>query len=149
MSDPTARAGQPDGPMPREERDLVRELAQQVAEIAAGAANEAIRRRWRDVNALRRPDRAPVWCRPVGCWQEIMPPESLLCRDPWLRGLENRFRQVLFKHEIGDDSPVDAHFAVEAVVDADPPDLWGVEIRRRRSGAARCPRRAVHIRRRR
>ncbi|HRU04398.1 MAG TPA: hypothetical protein P5137_01325 [Candidatus Brocadiia bacterium] len=49
----------------RRERDVVRELARQVAEIANSAENAAAERRWRDTNALRKPDRPPVWRRSV------------------------------------------------------------------------------------
>ena len=62
----------------RKERDCVRQLAARVAEIAHEPRMEAITRRWRDVNALRKPDRAPVWCRPVGCWNEIIPEDALV-----------------------------------------------------------------------
>jgi hypothetical protein len=116
------------------ERERVRDLARRVAEAAADPAMEAIRRRWRDVNALRRPDRAPVWCRPVGCWKEILPPESLCCADPYLRGLEHHFQQTLWKHELGDDSPVEPFFDVGVAMSVDPPSLWGVPIRHRPSG---------------
>jgi hypothetical protein len=49
-----------------DERAYVRDLATQVSEIAHSPENAAIVKRWRDVNALRTPDRAPVWCRLVG-----------------------------------------------------------------------------------
>ena len=42
---------------------LVRELASRIMAYATSVACEARRQRWRDVNELRRPDRAPVWCR--------------------------------------------------------------------------------------
>ena len=119
---------------PTYERALVRELAGQVAEIAAEPRMAAIMRRWRDVNALRVPDRAPVWCRPVGCWAEILPPESLVCRHPWLRALEYGFRQILYKRQLDDDTPVAPTFEVPAVFDAQPENIWGVEITRRQSG---------------
>ena len=61
------------------EKDYIRELARRVAEIAAGDENAAIQQRWRDVNALRKPDRAPVWCRPVGAWDEILPDDAQEC----------------------------------------------------------------------
>jgi len=114
------------------QRAYIRELARQVAEIAASRENALIQRRWRDVNALRRPDRAPVWCRPVGAWSELLPEESLHCTDPWLRSVEVDFRRTLIKHEIGDDSPVEPYFPVPAIWDCDPPTIWGMEIKRRR-----------------
>jgi hypothetical protein len=111
-----------------DEREWVRELATKVAEIALGPQNATIQKRWRDVNALRKPDRAPVYCRPVGCWSEIIAPESLKCKDPWLRGWESEFRQLLYKHDIDDDTPFDPYFTVPAQIDVDPPNQWGVQI---------------------
>ena len=111
------------------QRTYIRELASQVAEIAASQENALIQCRWRDVNALRRPDRAPVWCRPVGAWGELLPEESLRCADPWLRSIEGDFRRTLIKHEIGDDSPVEPYFPVPAIFDCDPPNIWGLEIK--------------------
>jgi hypothetical protein len=116
-----------------DERSLVRELARQVAEIAAERRMQEITQRWRDVNALRRPDRAPVWCRPVGCWKELLPKETLVCRTPWLREIEYGFRQVLVKREIDDDTPVDPWFAVRAVFRVSPENVWGVDIGRHES----------------
>jgi len=119
---------------PDQQRAYVRDLATRVAEIAASDENATIQQRWRDVNALRKPDRAPVWCRPVGAWAEILPEEDLECTDPWLRSLETRFRRTLIKREIGDDSPVHPWFPVPAVFEVDPPNTWGVDIARHDSG---------------
>jgi len=74
----------------QEQRDYVRDLARQVAEIAGSERNQRVIKRWKDVNALRKPDRAPVWCCPVGAWSEILPDEALLCTDPWLSVLRER-----------------------------------------------------------
>jgi hypothetical protein len=108
------------------ERTTVRGLATQLAERAASDEYEARRRRWRDVNALRKPDRAPVWCRPVGCWNELLPPESLECRDPWLRRIETTLRQHLYKDSIGDDSIVEPWWGVPAAFDRDQEHTWGL-----------------------
>ena len=121
---------------PPQERALVRELARRVAELAAAPENAAILKRWRDVNALRRPDRAPVWCRPVGAWEELLPSASLTCHHPRLRALERNFRQTLLKREIGDDEPIASYYGVGAAFDADPPNLWGVAVRHTSSGVA-------------
>jgi hypothetical protein len=111
----------------QQQRDYIRELARQIAEIAASPKNEEIKRRWRDVNALRRPDRAPVWCRPAGCWSELLPDEALKCQDPWLRRLEIAFRRDLIKHDIGDDTPMESYFGVHAAFDRHPKEGWGVD----------------------
>jgi hypothetical protein len=118
----------------QQERDYIRKLVRRVAEIAASDENAAIQQRWRDVNALHRPDRAPVWCRPVGAWDEILPDNALECTDPWLRGLENRFRQILIKHDIADDSPVPPWFGVPARFDVTPSNVWGVDVAHEESG---------------
>ena len=117
-------------PQEIKERDCVRELARRVAEIAASPRNKRIVRRWCDVNALRKPDRPPVWCRPVGAWAELLPEDSLRCTDPWLRSIEESFRQILIKDEIGDDSPVEGRFVVTASFDISPPNVWGVDVGR-------------------
>ncbi len=113
-----------------QEREYVRELARKVAELASTPENEKIKKRWRDVNALRKPDRAPVWCCPVGCWAELLPDDSLQCSDTYLRGIERELRQILIKHDIGDDTPVQNFWPIPAVFDVDPPNIWGVEIKR-------------------
>ena len=111
------------------ERDLVRELARRVAEIAQSAENERVKRRWRDVNALRKPDRAPVWCHPVGAWAELLPEGELVCGDPSLRNYEREFRRTLIKKEIDDDSPLESRFSVGAAFDCAPANTYGVDIK--------------------
>ncbi len=113
-----------------QDREIVRDLARRVIECAHEPKMAPIVKRWADVNALRKPDRAPVYCRPVGCWSEILPAEAIQCEDPWLRGFEYRFRQILHKRDIGDDTPIDGYFSASAAFDVTPPNVWGVEIRR-------------------
>ncbi len=116
------------------EAALVRELARKVAEIAAEPRMELIKKRWKDVNSLRKPDRAPVWCRPVGCWKEIIPDTSLECATPWLRSLEANFKRTIFKRDVDDDSPVEKYFAMSAVQSVRPENLWGVDVSRHQPG---------------
>jgi hypothetical protein len=111
------------------DRDTVRKLAEQVVELALSDEYEARRKRWRDVNALRKPDRSPVWCRPVGAWPELLPEEGLTCADRFHRGIERTLRRNLIKHEIGDDTVFEPWWGVAAVFDRDTPDVWGVPIR--------------------
>ncbi|MCX6993245.1 MAG: hypothetical protein NT011_08915 [Kiritimatiellaeota bacterium] len=113
-----------------DERNAVRKLAEQVAAIAREPRMQAIKQRWRDVNSLRKPDRAPVWCGPVGCWDELILPNTLFCRNPELRALELQFRQIIYKRKIDDDSPVEEYFGIPAVLDVTPSNIWGVDIKR-------------------
>ena len=115
---------------PHKEVDRVRALAEKVAAIAHEPGMKAIKKRWADVNALRKPDRAPVWCRPVGCWKEIITDDMLECTEPRLRNLEYQFLQTLHKRDINDDSPVEEYFSVSAVFRCDPANTWGVDIGR-------------------
>lgn len=114
----------------KQERSLIRALAGDVAEIAADARMIAIFRRWHDVNALRRPDHAPVWCQPICCFDEIVPPDALFCRMPRLRALERQLRYLLFKRTVDDDTPITPYWKVQAVFDVAPKNTWGVDIGR-------------------
>jgi hypothetical protein len=110
------------------DRSLVRDLAQQVAELAASPEMEARRQRWRDVNALRQPDRAPVWCRPAGVWKELLPPDALECEDALCRSVEYHLRQELIKDWIGDDHLIEPWWPVGAAFDRDTEHLWGLPV---------------------
>lgn len=112
-----------------QDREIVRDLARRVVELATSDEYEARRRRWRDVNALRKPDRAPVWCRPVGAWAELLPEKELKCADPFYQGIERALRQDIKKDEIGDDSIMEPWWSVPAAFDLDTPHVWGVPIK--------------------
>ncbi|MFH1023656.1 MAG: hypothetical protein V1809_09735 [Planctomycetota bacterium] len=113
---------------PAGELECIRGLACRVAEIAAEPRMTAILARWRDVSALRKPDRAPVWCKPVGCWSEILPTSSLVCRDPGLRDIELELRKIVFKREVDDDTPVPPYIEAPAVFQVTPRNIYGLEI---------------------
>jgi hypothetical protein len=107
---------------------VVRKLAEQVATFAASDGNKKIIKRWQDVNGLRKPDRAPVWCRPVACWDELLPKDTLVCKHELLQELEYHFRQILIKRQIDDDTPITNYFPVQAHYDVVPSNRWGVDI---------------------
>jgi hypothetical protein len=104
----------------------IRDLAHRVRAIADSPENAARRQRWLDVNALRKPDRAPVYCRPGDLWAELLPGDLLRCEDPRFRALESELRRILMKNEIGDDEIVHPYVPVEAVFDVDSPNTYGV-----------------------
>lgn len=119
-----------------DERSYVRDLIAQVADAAGTPRMQAVHQRWRDVNARRKPDRAPVWCRPVGCWHELLQEEDLRCADPELRDLERGLRRTLIRLDIDDDQPISPVWKVAAAFDQAPANTWGVEIGRHTSGVA-------------
>ncbi len=115
-------------PTPTKDITLIRELARQCVEIASSEEYEVRRRRWRDVNELRRPDRAPVWCRPSRVWSDLIPQESLECTDPTCRSLEYGFRQDLYKDSVGDDHIFEPWHGVSAAWECDSENTWGIRI---------------------
>jgi hypothetical protein len=106
----------------------VRKLAEKVIAFAVSDDNKKIIKRWHDVNELRKPDRAPVWCRPIACWDELLPKDTLACKNELLQKLEYNFRQILIKREINDDTPIREYFPVQAQYDVIPSNRWGVDI---------------------
>ncbi|MBD3184023.1 hypothetical protein GF312_17195, partial [Candidatus Poribacteria bacterium] len=113
----------------KKDREIVRNLAAQIVELAESDEYEKRRKRWRDVNALRKPDRYPVWCRPVGCWPELLPEGDLECKDSFYRNMERSMRRNLIKHSIGDDTIFEPWWGVGAAFDRDTADVWGVPIK--------------------
>jgi hypothetical protein len=113
-----------------DERSYIRELAAITVDIAREPRMQPILKRWRDVNSGRMPDRAPVWCRPAGCWSEMLPQDSLVCKDPFLRKMEYHFRQTLLRRDINDDHPVYEYFKVDATIDCTPEHPYGFEYKK-------------------
>ncbi|MCX6992967.1 MAG: hypothetical protein NT011_07470 [Kiritimatiellaeota bacterium] len=97
---------------PRTDTQILRDLAQCVADIAAQPEQQQKREA---VKALNRLDQVlpRVYCFPEGAWLECIPPASLQCADPVLRGWEMRLRMAIYTHEFfRDDQPIDAVFNV-------------------------------------
>ena len=108
-------------------RDTVRELARQVAELAASEENAYRRKLWNDVNSLRMPDRPPAVCHP-GCWGELLPRDDMQSQDDFHAGVEYRLRQILYKHEVGDDSVIEPWWSVSPAVKLEGEHFWGLPI---------------------
>ena len=112
------------------EVSIIKRLAEKTAAIAQGEKNRLVKKRWRDTNALRKADRAPVWCLPDGndAWYELLPQESLECTHPYLRDMEEYFRRLLIKDEIGDDTPFLSYYPVRMSLKAQPENHFGVDL---------------------
>jgi hypothetical protein len=107
-----------------EERTVLRDLARRVRDIGALPEQERKRGAWKALNSLQ-PGRPLVLCFPEGAWLECIPPQTLQCADPLLRGWETRLRMAVYTHEfLADDQPIDAAFHVPWHAGFDG---WGVE----------------------
>jgi hypothetical protein len=94
------------------ERACLRTLAGRLAEIADQPGQQANRHAWTAHNDLQ-PAPPRVLCFPEGAWLECLPPETLQCDDPLLRGWETRLRMAIYTHEhLRDDQVQEAVFNV-------------------------------------
>jgi hypothetical protein len=111
---------------PAHDIEVVRGLAAKTMELALSDEYELRRKRWRDVNERRKPDRAPVWCRPAGVMSELVPYDSLSCTDGACRSVEYALRVLLFKSTIGDDEIFEPWWGVGAAWDMSTEHTWGL-----------------------
>ncbi len=105
------------------ERQLLRSLAGQVAELAARPIEEEKRKLWLRHNALQ-PTRPVIFCDPENGWNEIIRPEHLACENELAREWEFRLRREIFwGTEMNDDRVIIPFFEVPHVaVESD----WGM-----------------------
>ena len=107
----------PNGPvMSPEDRSILRDLAKQVAEIAALPVMEERRRMWSEHNQLRRV-RPMILVFPEGSWRELGEEIHLECEGQLARGYESGLRSRIYAHErIHDDIPVEKNWTVGAAI---------------------------------
>ncbi|MBQ8143208.1 MAG: hypothetical protein IJ042_00250, partial [Butyricicoccus sp.] len=89
------------------EREVIRELAKKLADLANQPIMEERRKLWYAHNDLKT-DQPLIDCSPEGAWREIVPPETLVCQDPALREIEWTLRARIYRAEtINDDVPAE------------------------------------------
>lgn len=99
-----------------EERELLRGLAQRVRQISELPIQQERKRLWLCSNRLR-PERAMVVSNPQHGWMELVPEDTLVCREELLRNIEREFRYIIFRHEhIPDDVPIEGVVYVPMVI---------------------------------
>jgi hypothetical protein len=105
------------------DRNILRDLARRIAEIAADPIQDQRRRLWCAQNGLR-PQRPLVYCSPEGSWIELILDSDLVCEDDDARGLERglRTRIYAFEHFV-DDQVCDDQFLVPYAVHSTG---WGI-----------------------
>jgi len=110
----------------REERGILRDLAEKVAELASLPVMEEKRRLWRRHNKLEK-TRPIIFCDPENGWNEIITERQLQCRTRIARRWEMNLRKEVFWGEhMGDDRAIEAVFNVPYTCSG---DFWGLPIR--------------------
>jgi hypothetical protein len=120
--------------MTNRDREILRDLAEQVAEVAAQPRMAERKERWYAQNSLQ-PGRPLVYASPEGSWIELLPEEVCCCQDDDARSIEGNLRMRLYAAEHFDDDQVcDAIFRVPRALQVTG---WGVEPVYTRPEAAR------------
>lgn len=98
--------------LPENDVAILRELAKQVAELAARPIEQEKRDLWYRHNALER-TRPLIFCDPENGWNEIITQDSLTCQDPTARGWEFGLRREIFwGTRMCDDRVIEPYFTV-------------------------------------
>jgi hypothetical protein len=105
------------------DREIVRGLAERIAEIAAWPIQEEKRKVCYAMNALK-PIRPTVFCHPVCAWDVLVPESVLECQGQRAREIEYVLRQRIYAAEnFADDEVNDDTYAVPRVIHSCG---WGV-----------------------
>ena len=78
-----------DSALTRAERDILRELAGRVAQLAARPVEQEKKKLWTLHNDLRK-TRPLIFCDPENGWQEIITPDQIRCTHALARRWEHR-----------------------------------------------------------
>jgi len=109
-----------------QEREVLRRLAGQVAELAARPVEEEKRALWYAHNALQ-PTRPVIFCDPENGWNEIIRPADLECDGMIGRWWEMRLRKEIFwGTQMGDDYTIMPYFDTPHVHTGGLED-WGLK----------------------
>ncbi|MAE60776.1 MAG: hypothetical protein CMJ49_05395 [Planctomycetaceae bacterium] len=113
----TRQANPPAAPLTisAHDREVLRMLAAQVAELTTRPIEQDKRDLWYAHNALE-PTRPVIFCDPENGWREIFPADQLTCEGELARGWEFGLRkEVFWGTQMGDDRPVDPYLNVPHV----------------------------------
>jgi hypothetical protein len=109
------------------EKELLRSLAAQAAELAARPEQKTKADLWTRHNDLD-PCRPLVFCHPENGWNEIIPPASLVSSSPLARDWEMSLRRDIFSGgRMGDDRVISGYFNVPWYYES---NRWGIHEKR-------------------
>jgi hypothetical protein len=99
-------------PVTAAERTALRDLAKQVADIAADPQNSINRAAWKRHDGLRR-GKALVLVFPEGAWEDLLPRSGLTVADPFFRGWEWHLRHIIYRWQhLRDDNVIEPRLKV-------------------------------------
>lgn len=108
------------------DREILRNLARRVAEIAGLPIMAGRRRLWQRHNRLERV-RPMILVFPEGAWRELLPASALHCTGEEARIIEWELRRRIYQHEhIHDDSVIEKTWPVYKAIHVSG---WGLEPR--------------------
>lgn len=97
------------------DQEVLRRLAGEAATLAARPIEAEKRDLWQRHNALEA-TRPLIFCDPENSWNEIIPPDQLMCETPTARDWEMRLRkQIFWGTQMGDDYTIQPYFSVPHV----------------------------------
>ena len=107
-----ARLAASDLKMSYADREILRRLAGEVADLAARPIEAEKRQLWLNHNALQ-PTRPPVFCDPENGWNEIITPDQIECQNILARQWEMHLRKEIFwGSKMKDDYTIQAYFEI-------------------------------------
>ena len=116
------------------DKDILRDLASQVAEIASLPIMAERKEMWKRHNRLERV-RPMILVFPEGSWGELLPHSELQCEDGRARGMEWNLRSQLYYHEyLHDDTVIEKEWIVGKAISNTG---WGIQAKHRPSTTAR------------
>ena len=108
---------------------ILRDLAKQVADIAAKPVQDERRSLWRRHNSLKH-TRPLVISLGMPFWSEVLADGQLQCQEPFLRSHEQSLWQKIYQARLNDDSVIEPWVNVKAVYCPPTGDYrWGPQIR--------------------
>lgn len=113
---------------------LVRDLAKQVADLAADPVQDERRELWRAHNSFER-TRPLIICGWEAAWPEH-PDAANRCEDPFLQAYETIFKRAIFRESLGDDTILEPWVVLRATLINPPNGIWGVGHTYKHSGVA-------------
>ena len=102
--------------MKENERQVIRDLAKKLADLANQPIMEERRKLWYAHNDLKT-DQPVIDCSPEGAWRHNVPADTLICEAPLLREIEWTLRARIFRAEvINDDVPAEMRWDCRKII---------------------------------